>query len=1000
MLPLWIVDLRKQSDRREIFENLLGQIDHVFMADLKVHDSKSAISTPESSESESETPTSAIDHDDMLTEQYEFTLVNKKPEKSKSDGNADSEDENEEEEDEISVEERIDAIEKKKALRESVIEGYWWRYSPMAERSYGIDIDGVVVNTSAKETAEKLYKFQSDLVEEGQKFIRSLRESNVHPDIKINVIVLGDIEEDFTRIVFPSVAALLQKEKGRILPHHIHQGLEIIGMLYIPSDINTKPVDLRYSMQRTLNEIDVQHRVPDMRGYDHMMLYQDIQNRTECFYPALSDKELQEYLFQCIVNLYLATDETHPLLSGTASAEIFYFSMGAASVCYDVENEDLKARHEFGINFMKSIKKEGDDEKANLKLKLLDIAEYEPTKFFDYEAISQVANEDIEEEKPRLHPIKNFTAKYLKRFYYGKYLRNYTKILLQKISATIDNNTRGALDILASTSKRKLKEAKVRLYEKLTDVVSELSANEGGLPTIIRLFRELQEQFSDMKKSIQNVIQVNYWTKIEQEKVARNMQDTFIEYHEAYEEDIRTKNGGVRQNELKKDAIKDLNDLLGQEPTMLSRICRSILLGIMLALALVPILNLISPHLINLGRVRRYAEWWSVGIFFLPILFQLFSWWRYERRKKKMVTNLKAMFLHDAYARVANRIESETVSFYDKMIDLADRYIKRTEEIRKRIEKGYENLEYIKPVIPETMFNQPLLGGKFGREALLPIPDAEDTQININYIPYKMGDIKDKEYFLFMNEHHNLMMELFKDVDLLENLVRRTNESGEEELVTKEEQEKEQEELWEKHLAYFQKALSLAIDDKIVPRINDSVGEFLVSSIDGKVVEEDVLKTMVDFSSNNGEITSSADMELLDIKINDQRVGQYLAPYVATPFKNTQIDRYNYLYKKYIFVTRWRCFEQFSLNRILPMEDFDEKIRIQRVYDEEQKVKGRKPVEKDGGNEYIPFTSTLLLWALSDDDSSAEWFRLLDSNHFREALDDKESYKEILNQND
>ncbi len=95
-------------------------------------------------------------------------------------------------------------------------------------------------------------------------------------------------------------------------------------------------------------------------------------------------------------------------------------------------------------------------------------------------------------------------------------------------------------------------------------------------------------------------------------------------------------------------------------------------------------------------------------------------------------------------------------------------------------------------MIPETMFNQPLLGGKFGREALLPIPDAEDTQININYIPYKMGDIKDKEYFLFMNEHHNLMMELFKDVDLLENLVRSTNESVEEELATKEEHEKEQ----------------------------------------------------------------------------------------------------------------------------------------------------------------------------------------------------------------
>lgn len=399
-----------------------------------------------------------------------------------------------------------------------------------------------------------------------------------------------------------------------------------------------------------------------------------------------------------------------------------------------------------------------------------------------------------------------------------------------------------------------------------------------------------------------------------------------------------------------------------------------------------------------------------MGIFFLPVLFQLISCYRYERKKRVLINNLKALYLHDAYARVANRIESEITGFYDKMIALCKKYIKRTEDIRDNIEKGYEELALIKPVIPETTFNQSLLGGKFGRETLLPVPDAVDTQININYIPYKIGEIGDKEYFIFLNEHHELVMELYKDVELCESLIRRTLENGEEILVTREEQEEEQEKLWKQHLANFQHELSYAIAEKIVPRINASVGEILVASIDGRLVADDVLETMVNYAASNGEFTSSGDMELLDVKINDTRAVKYLEPYVDTSFKNSQVDRYNYLYKKYIFVTRWRCFEQFSLNRILPMEDFDEKVRTQMIYEEEVKSKGKTKakalqaelanVVEDTNPEYFPYASTLLLWALAPDDSSAEWFRIIDTAHFGEALKDKEIYKGILNQKD
>lgn len=130
-----------------------------------------------------------------------------------------------------------------------------------------------------------------------------------------------------------------------------------------------------------------------------------------------------------------------------------------------------------------------------------------------------------------------------------------------------------------------------------------------------------------------------------------------------------------------------------------------------------------------------------------------------------------------------------------------------------------------------------------------------------------------------------------------------------------------------------------------------------------------------------------------------------------------QFDKYDRVYGKYIFISRWRCFEKLNLNRILPNEDFDEKARRQLVYEAEEKAKLEKKnktekavvkiapnpnvsVNPEERTHYIPYTSSLLLWALCPDDSSAEWFRLFESEFFAEAYADKNIYRKILNQND
>lgn len=1010
MLPLWIIDLRQQSERRDEFKRLVAQIEHVSMP-------RSDQECDESGDAD----VSGGEYNDFVSA-TEMELSGK----------------------DMTVKEEVDLDERRKAERDAVISGNYWKYTNVKDFGLSINdckedstvprtndgdkgtmleepnVDGkkLVQNDSSdettRETANRLYDFQSYMVKEGQEFIDELRKSNVRPDLKINILVLGDITEEFTRIVFPSVATIIQKEKGRMLPHHIHQGMEVMGMLYIPSDINTRHVEDRVSMQRTLNEIDVQHRLATIRGYDHVMLYQDVQNRTDCHYTKLNEKQLAEYLFQCVLHLYFACNASHPLISGTASSDIFYFSMGAASVFYDTENEDVKGQNRIAAELIRNFKSEGDAEKVNPKLTFIKDDEYNPEDFFiDVTRIES----DAQPEMPSPHPVRNFLAKYLKRYYYNLYLRFFTKNLMRHIIEEIDDNTRAQLEQVAANSRRLFTDAKRLIYERISEIIGNLGADDGGLPALTRLFKEMQNQFAERRKSIRDVAEQQFWKSIVQDQVPKELEDSFLSYHDAYQSDLRAKTG-TNQKDLKREAVNKLNEIISREATMLSRIGRSVLLGILCALAVVPVLHFLSPHIINIGHIRRFSALWSLALFCVPALCQVISFWRYNRKKKRAVNRLRAICLHDAYARVANRIESEINEFYDKMTNLADRYILRCEDIRTELGKGLEEQQHGKPVFPQTLFNQPLIGGRFGSEKMLPEKEADDCVVSVNYIRYKLRDMGKTEYFLLINNNHNELATLFKDVDICENLIRRVKENGEEELLTMEQQEQEQQEAWEQHLHDFHHRILDLAKEAILPRENATVGEKLWNYYQVTRLR-DVLSPLIGFAAANGEFTSSADLEFTDAKINDKRVEYLIRVNDSSVAAKMQIDSYNNVYKKYIFLTRWRCFEHFSFNRILPTEDFDEKIRAQRVFEDEkkskeQKGKGKKKnrtltVEqaieearqaKDNARIYKPHKSTLLLWALCPDDSSSEWFRLIDAAFFADAYRDKQIYREILNKND
>lgn len=995
MLPLWIIDITNNHDRRAEFVKLLGQIDHVRLAETIAF--KSEKPSPASDKGESDSAALASQQD--YSAPYEKVDLLSSPAQSKS------------------QQELLEEWEKMTAEKNDVIKGDYWYYSAFGDAFSGLDkIESDVLDAEGN-VADRLYKFQGDLVEAGQQFIHQLRLSNAKPYQAINVLVIGDSTESFSQTIFPSIAAMLQKEKERILQAHIHQGMCIYGALYVPCDINSREVQLRNKVLRLLNEVEVQHKLRFVRGYDHVMLYQNVQNRTECTYALMDDKDLAQYLLQCVIHLFYACDYTHPLISGTRSADMLYFSMGATSIYFDMQAEDANDASRLAAELMLNVKKDSEEEAMDRdEIYILEHKDFAAEKFI--QDINKGMNVDIpnaEIDEPTPHPILNYMQKNLKRLYYFYYLRLFPVKLLRKISDNIERSTSDLLDKISKRSTRMFENCEMAILPAIARVLSKVLPEEGVITAIDREFTKLEERLSLEKERIREELEHNFWDVLldpEKPMIPNNQKDYFENYHEAYKQDISMHAGGAAQAEMKQQITDKLLKLLSQEQTTLATVSRLFLLGLVCVLGIVPILSLVSPMFVDLGNVKEHALLWAFGLFLLPLLLQLVILFFYIRKRNMCIRVLKAYYMHDAYARIANRIEFEADDYYNKMLKLCAAYIERSKAIRKEVAFVVPDLT-VKPLLPMTRFNQPLRSGRFDDEVILPANEVEGCRIRVNYKPEWISELTTKHYFMLINHFNDEIAILYQDVRLVDHHTKRLNpETQENELFTKEQLQNEMKQQWERHKEEFHTQMLKAIRDEMLPRENPTVGEKLLQ-YERKTGNIHLLDTMINYTAANGEIICDADLECSDVKINKD-ISYLLAALPSKPC--LQIAEYKELYKRYLFITRWRSFSTFSFNRILPTEDFDQTIRNIRVFEDEQKAKKEKEKNKKRSNiaadlippiedapqpaPYEPEISALILWAICPDDTSNEWLKLFDPSHFAEAFNDRQRIRKIMNQED
>ncbi len=1012
MLPLWIIDIRTNSSRRQSFLELLQQVEYVRIPD----EFKFASVETDALDS------SSTDQDSIVA-----SFSNKQ--------------ENVEIKSDKSAEELRKEEERRLAQKESIIKGNYWYYSAFDDPFRDIDLDKHPLENLYDENgeltqvgiAQLTYDLQEKLVKAGKDFIWELRHSNARPYQTINIVVLGDATEQFTQMLFPSLAIILQKEKGRYLPAHIHQGISIYGALYIPCDINTYGVKQRNALLHLIDEIEVQNQLGKARGYDHMMLYQNVQNRTECHYPLLNDQQLSEYLLQCLVHLFLACDVNHPLISGTMSDEILYFSMGAASVYFDMNAEDAKEANMVASELVMKFKKRTTDEvEERTELCLLEDKYYKASELIGgLITIDSLDLTSVDMGKPSPHPIIDMLHKQLKRLYYNTWLRFFPLRMLQKISDYIDKNTSDRLDKVSAKCTKYIKVLEKSILPAIQKVISKVNAEEGALTAIENLFKDVESDLSKEHENISVQIESNLWERIRNSKhnfIPKNQEDFFDEYHEVYRSDVQSKNNGSGQAELKSQALERLTNLLSTEPTALAVITRSTLLGIVAVLGLMPLF-----YALNIGEsfylgAQDHIAIWSSFIFIIPFVISLIQFLLYQRKLNQALRVLRAYYTHDAYARLANRIETEANKFYAHVIDLCKEYLNRCKKIRDEVRFVTPGPDY-KARFPRTMFNCQLNGGDINDTEIIPSSEVERCRIKVNYTPISISELSEDHYFLLINTFKETFASLFGDVMVRNKSIRRMDaETQQEVFVSKEQLEKEAVINWENIRRRFHTQLIKDIRDELMPREFPTVGEKLRQYM-RKTENYHMLEPLFEYAAVNGEIVCDSDVELIDVKIN-QSVEE-LFEELPIARRNIQEIHYNELYEHYLFVTRWKCFDHFSFNRILPNEDFDEEIRQQLNYEAEQQAKEEEKKKqeemekrreqaykqakdiaettKDSDmepsdettteEEYKRDLSALLLWSVSPDDKSSLWMRFFNAS-LSEALDDRNKIRKVMNQDD
>lgn len=519
------------------------------------------------------------------------------------------------------------------------------------------------------------------------------------------ICVLGDITSQSTRSMLPFVAVYLKRNWSRVLPNHPGIGVEIGTFFYVPSQMNLLDEKAQNEYAVFLESLNLLQERCMGFFYDFVIPFGDLQPVGKQAFPLLREEQLDELIFQFFLNCYW---ESLSPLSVLDNRGCTFGAMGALGYFYDGEYVKQRTASSLLCELLSLLRKreneyDADSELADLLRKdreallrneggdVLKNTE-QAVKFMACKEIDVTEDLDKMEKSVGIHPVWHFYKSSLLPLYYLKelrylparlneYLHFYKNALKKKLAANIREkrleltaNNRKAIDNLLET-----------YWNSPNYQYKVLSQLEGILNSLIenRLILQKGQLATYCKDDALNPVRIPDFLRNEAEEI--QITGTSSSFQKL---------------------LDNLKAILQKEPTLMGLLVRGVLVGTTGIFCLLPLLKLLSPHIINLGQTGRHELWWAAVIFVVPLLFLL--GWRL-RRHFKLIKRMKHKLWAYILLQLRNEMETELLTEADAYYGELIRYCKEKKETFECLRNALNiSLSIECERFLTTFFNRPL----------------------------------------------------------------------------------------------------------------------------------------------------------------------------------------------------------------------------------------------------------------------------------------------------
>lgn len=549
------------------------------------------------------------------------------------------------------------------------------------------------------------------------------------------IVILGAAEEKLTQSIYAPLPGLIRDNLPRIISDHANLGVEITGILYIPSTINQlDSAGERSSAAMLLEDVNMLCERLGSKHFNRVVAYQDVQYKGVRFYSSLDDEQRAELLYELLAHLFFISAGNERFFD-KIGRDSGVFSLGAASIYY---NSEQHHGHELKRLLDKLIAEFKETENTDKDYAGKIIREVLEEDVLSTEGVSARLREDCSsmdidlkklDEEADPHPVWDLFCSDLFPKYYRKFLKymparlrkfmqSLSYVLLTRFSGVIRKNREKAV--------AHFKSVLWSLYKK---VFLDSAAKYATIAQMESVFNDAKDFLLKKREEVTLLL-------LEIVPVPKYLRHDYDKCQAEEEENMPSK------------ILENIKKNLKKEPVVLSLLVRCFLLGILLVFTIIPVLRVVSPNVINLGEIATIEWLWIPVLFFLPLIIEFFiKLRRHFKRIKRLKYRLLATTLLAVNKRLSQFLMDEQGEFYGALVTECDAQLELLSTFRKKL--MVPELKDVNSIIPETMFNQPLIGGQFCGERLIEDESVSEAEIRVKDEKLRLSQLE-REDLLFL----------------------------------------------------------------------------------------------------------------------------------------------------------------------------------------------------------------------------------------------------------